>query len=109
MAAHGPALHSVTAATTTSDHSNHIFDPSSIPFHSSLPPSSMPHSIGNCNLVFNPGGILFISANSSHTINTNHGYDCITSPSGNKATKADGEAATPPHSSQLMTLPTIPS
>jgi hypothetical protein len=45
-----------TDATTTSDHSDHIFDPSSVHSHSGLPSSRVPQSIINHNLVFDPGG-----------------------------------------------------
>jgi hypothetical protein len=93
-------------ASISSDHGNYIFDPGSIPFHSSLPSSSVPHSIGNCNHVYNPGGIHLYSSNSFCGTSTSHNHS--PTHSDNKATEVDGEAATSLHHSQLTTLPAIP-
>jgi hypothetical protein len=87
------------AATTTSDHHEHVFDPGGNHFHSSsdLTSSRVPHSSADCNLVFDPGGNPFNSSNSSHVTSTNQSRDRSTTPFDNKATELDGEGATSPH------------
>jgi hypothetical protein len=94
------------AASISGDHGNYIFDPGGIPFHSSLPSSSMPHSIGNCNRMYNPSGIRLYSSNSFCGTSTSH--DRSPTHSDNKATEVDSEAVTSLHHSQLTTLPAIP-
>jgi hypothetical protein len=87
------------AATTTSNHHKHVFDPGSDHFHGSSDLTSlhMPHSSADCNLVFDPGGNPFNSSNLSCITSTNQSHNCSTTPFDNKVTELDGKGATSPH------------